>query len=405
MDETTFYLPEGEYDDDEILEWKTRDFPQQLLNCLYRFTRIPNSDSILPIIAAYELMPLLGLPVCSGLFCYGSSGSGKSSLGKMLQVMNPRYDGSTKPLSALDSPTGWLASLKEFRWLNASGTVNPTSLLVIDDLTSKSLLGDIGNQRLQLLKQLNDRSGCITKGAADGSTQTFHTFTKFVFSSITDLGGIEGLSELNRRVILVKHKPITEWAENEYSDRNRGIHLDNYRDFTGWTDYPATKLLWLNQHREEIVKDRTALRRYCKANRDTYPIPEVLIDFYNPIISMGMTAELWAMDEGISLFQNLLERNTRKGNDSHLLTILKQWLDLDEGYGKMLKRFGRLNVGFEVEYSRVMTFLKTKVQDNELNRHEIQRQAILGAFTDLGYQVTIVNASPVIEMIGETEDD
>lgn len=405
MDENEFRLPAPEYEDDEIIEWRVKDFPLQLLDILHRFTRIPNADTVLPILTAYELMPLLGLNVVTGLFCYGPSGSGKSSIGDLFQLLNPCYDGSTKPLSAMDSPNGWLQSLSKYRWLSPSGNVKPCPMVSIDDLTRNTLQGEIGNQRLQLIKQLPNRNGVVSKGSTDGTPVEYHTFSKFLLSSITDLGSIEGLSELNRRVIVIKHKPLGEWTEGEYSDKNRGLYLEKYRDYTGWEDYPKIKMMWLEENKNELVKHRTAIKRYYKKNREAYPIPEALIDVYNPLIAMGMTCGLWTMNDGIHLFEKLLESNSRKGNDSHLTTILKQWLELDEGYGKMLRRFEKYGYTFEVEYSRLVKFLKTKVSENELTTMEIKRQFILGAMSDLGYMVTIEGARPVIEMRGNNDDD
>ena len=402
--EETLVLPDSEFEDDEILEWRVKNLPEQLLSCLHRFTRIPNADSVLPIIVAYELMPLLGLNVTSGLFCYGASGSGKSTINDLLQLLNPCYDGNTKPLSAMDSPNGWLQSLSRYRWQNLDGTVKPCPFVAIDDLTSKTLLGHTGNTRLQIIKQLPNRNGMVSKGTADGTPMEFHTFSKFSISSITDLGGIEGLSELNRRLIVIKHKPLPEWSEYEFVDSNRGIFLEKYRDFSGWEDYPKIKSMWLQENREHIVKHRTAVRRYFKKNRENYPIPDMLTDFYNPIIAMGLTCGLWNIEQGIEVFRTMIENSTRKGNDSHLNTILKQWLSLDEGYGKMLRRFERNGCGFEVDYSRLVKFLKLKVSENELNHKEIQRQNILGALSDLGYVVTIQNASPLIEMVGRDDE-
>ena len=405
MEDIVFSLPPEVFEDEEILEWRVKDFPTQLLDAFYRFTRIPDSDTVLPILVAYELMPLLGLNVVSGLFCYGPSGSGKSTIGDLLQLLNPCYDGSTKPLSAMDSPNGWLQSLSKYRWQNAEGSVKPCPFLSIDDLTSKTLMGDTGNQRLQIIKQLPNRNGVVSKGTRDLEPQEFHTFSKFLLSSITDLGGIEGLSELNRRVIIIKHKPLSEWTDSDYSERNKNQYLEKYRDYTGWEDYPKIKLMWLNENREQIVKDRTTVKRYYKKYRDEYMVPEALIDFYNPLIAMGMTCGMWSLHDGVHLFERLLESNSRKGSDSHLTTILKQWLSLDEGYGKMLRRFEKHGYSFEVEYSRLVKFLKTKVADNELTSREIQRQSILGAMSDLGYTVEIINASPFIEMKGTDDDD
>lgn len=399
-----FNLPDPEWDDSEILEWRSNSLPDDLLNCLYRFTRIPNSDFILPIIAAYELMPLQQLQCCSGLFSFGLSGSGKSALGGLLQLLNPCLDGTTKPLSAMDSPNGWLQSLYKYRWVDMSGQLKPCPFTAIDDLTSKTLLGETGNQRLQIIKQLPSKNGVVSKGSADGEPLTYHTFTKFAISSITDLGSIEGLSELNRRVIIVRHKPLSDWVDSDYSDRNRTEFLQNVHDYTGWEDYPAIKLLWLQDNREQIVKHRTAVKRFYKANREGYPIPEVLIDFYHPILAMGITAGYWTLEDGLKVFTDVLENNQRKGSDDHVKTVIDQWLHLDEGYGKQIKRFERAGISFEVDYSRVVKFLKTKVSEYELTSREISRQAILGAFADLGYKTSIENASPVIIREGIDED-
>lgn len=401
----TFELPDPDYEADEIIEWKTNSLPSDLLECLYKFTRIPNSDFVLPIIAAYELMPVQQLNVVSGLFCHGPSGAGKSSLGNLLQRLNPCLDGSIKPLSAMDSPNGWLQSLFKFRWADTSGLVKPCPFLAVDDLTSKTLLGDVGNQRLQIIKQLPNRYGVVSKGSADGEPVEYHTFCKFLLSSITDLGGIEGLSELNRRVIIIRHKPLGEWTEFDYSERNRDTYLENPSDFTGWEDYPNIKILWLIDNKESIVKHRTQVKRYYKANRENYPIPEMLCEFYNPILAMGITAGYWDLERGLEIFTHLLQQNERKGTENHLKTIIEQWVNLEEGYAKQLRRFERFGTEFEVDYSRVVKFLKQKVSEMELTTREIQRQQILGAFSDLGFRVSVENASPVILMEGNQEDD
>lgn len=398
-----FTLPDPEWEDEEILQWRSNTLPDDLLDCLYRFTRIPNSDFILPIVAAYELMPLHQLNCCSGLFSFGPSGSGKSSLGGLLQRLNPCIDGSTKPLSAMDSPNGWLQSLFRYRWQDMSGLVKPTPFVAIDDLTSKTLLGDTGNQRLQIIKQLPNKSGVVSKGSADGEPLTYHTFSKFAMSSITDLGSIEGLSELNRRVIVLRHKPLTDWIESDFSDKNRNEYLQNPDDYTGWEDYPAIKLLWLSDQREQIVKHRTLVKRTYKNNRESWPIPDVLTEFYHPIIAMGITAGYWNLEAGLEMFKRLIDDNSKRGTDDHLKTVIDQWLSLEEGYAKQIRRFERAQETYEVDYSRVVKFLKVKVSECELTHREISRQNILGAFTDLGYKVTIENASPVIAMEGDDD--
>lgn len=397
-------LPPPEYEESEILEWTVRELPSQLMSVLQKFTRIPDSDFILPIVGAYELLPLTGLKVVSGLFCYGPSGSGKSTLGNLLQQLNPCYDGSINPLSALDSPNGWLQSLSKYRCISPSGPPKPCPFLAVDDLTGKSLGGETGNLRLQILKQLPNSMGCVSKGSADGDPIEYHTFSKFAISSISDLPSIEGLSELNRRVIVVRHKNVSEWIDSEWSDFNRDIHLEKPDDYTGWKDYPMTKILWLKSVAESIQSDRSKVKRFCKKNRDNYPIPEQLLDFYNPLIAIGITAGFWELEQGVEIFGKLVENNQRTENDSHLKTILNQWIQLDEGYGKYLRRFQSKGYGFEVEYSKVVKFLKDKVSNNELIMREIARPLIVAALSDLGFTVRIEGATIAITM-GEMTDD
>ncbi|MGL6009802.1 MAG: hypothetical protein ACRC1D_10145, partial [Culicoidibacterales bacterium] len=107
---------------------------------------------------------------------------------------------------------------------------------------------------------------------------------------------------------------------------------------------------------------------------------------------------------GVEIFGKLVEQNQRTENDSHLKTLLNQWLQLDEGYGKLLRRFQARGYGFEVEYAKVVKFLKGKVSDNELLLREISRQLILGALSDLGFTVRTQDAQITITM-GEMQDD
>lgn len=378
--------------------------PTDLYGVLQRFTRIPDSDRILPFIVAYELSPIKGLKSYPILFCGGPSGSGKSTLGEILQKLNPRAPGDYTYLQSSDTAKGWEQNLP-FHRLDHHGNEKPFPVVFIDDLEPRTFGGDNGALKLSLMKQIVNSNGAIRRGGQDGTPLVIEVYCKLITGSIHDLPMLEGLQELERRCLVVKHKNIAEWEENEHNDYSKRNQIENHNDYHFDLSYDENRALWFNSNVDRIRKHRKAVKEYCKTH-DT--IPRNRIQFVYPIIAMSISCGFFdSVESACETFRDVFLTRTKSNGETALQSMIRQWVKGAESpYRGRFKLFDELDGlrGFDIPYSEIATFLKSKISNMELSRGECQRPDVIASMGLLGFCVTNVGNETVFRLKGKNDD-
>ena len=378
--------------------------PTDLYDVLQRFTRIPHSDKILPFVVAYELSPIVNLKSYPILFCHGPSGSGKSTLGEILQKFNPKGPGDYSYLQSSDTAKGWEQNIPYFR-KDHHGNPKPFPLVFIDDLEPRCFGGDNGALKLALLKQIVNANGAIRRGGQDGEPLVIEVYCKLVTGSIHDLPFMEGLQELERRCLVVRHKNIAEWEDTEHNQFTLDNQIENHNDFFFDLSYDETRTIWFNSNAKTIAKHRKEVKAYCKIH-DT--IPRNRIQFVYPIIALAITCGFFDSAEiACETFRDVFLTRTKVNGETALQAMIRQWVKGPESpYKGRFKLFDELDgrKGFDIPYSEISNFLKAKISNMELSRSECQRPDIIAALGLLGFQVANVGNETVFRLKGKNDD-
>lgn len=389
---------------EDSITFSSQSLPIDLYEMLQRFTRIPNSDQILPFVIAYELSPVKGLKNYPILFCCGPSGSGKSTLGEILQKLNPRAPGDYSYLQSSDTAKGWEQNIPFFRQ-DCHGNDKPFPVIFIDDLEPRCFNGDNGVLKLSLLKQIVNSSGAIRRGGQDGTPLVIEVFSKLVTGSIHDLPMLEGLQELERRCLVIRHKNVAEWECEEHNTYTLENQIENHNDYYFDLSYDEIRTIWFNLNVGQIAKHRKEVKAYCKIH-DT--IPRNRIQFVYPIIALTLTCGFFeTVEEACETFRKVFLTRSKANGESALQSMIRQWIRGAEspyrGRFKLFDEMGGLR-GFDIPYSEISNFLKSKIANMELNRNECQRPDVIAALGLLGFQVENSGNETIFKMRGKNND-
>lgn len=375
-------------DDNEVIGFSPDSLPEELYGVLCRFTRIPNYEAVLPFVVAYDLCPVLGLRSFMLLFCKGPSGSGKSTIGEILQRLNPRIYGDNSYLQSSDTAKGWEQNIPAYR-IDHNGEPRAFPLVFIDDLMPGTFTGPGGDLKLALLKQMVNCNGQIRRGGLDGKPLTIEVYTKTVTGSIHDLPQIEGLQELERRSIVITHKNITEWTEDEHTTYTRENELENHGDYRFAPDYDEVRHIWFNENAGRIREHRKQVKLFLKTC-DLIPVNKR--EFVYPLIAMSLSCGFFKTPlEACIKFSEAFLTSRNQSTETQLQILVKQWLFSDMSPYKsriaLAKDMeGRISV--DIPYEDVSRFIKRKISTMELSQRECSRAEIVAAMGLLGFKIT-----------------
>lgn len=313
------------YDDSKSL-------PDNFLDFLTRSVYLPLDHY--KIIAAYAFIPSALARIVPYLFLWGVSGSGKSTVGKLIANLH-----GIDINSSSDTFAGIRNSLNDRRrgWINLP-TADPTlpaginkeievnTCMVWDDIdprvfTSK---GDI----YRLFKFGYDRSSDKIEVSSEvtGENHVFHCFCPKTFSSISPLHLNEELKELRRRLIVIPTKRIEDLSEARKAKLGayEGIWEQNLIDVSSirWKSFSKLfKDFWNLDMARLYLTNYKLLGRHLKGLNSQERA--ICID----LITTGVTCGIWAdEDEAINDVKEYWKwfRGEVKIGESPLLQLLKR---------------------------------------------------------------------------------
>lgn len=262
------------------------------------------------IVTAYLLLPsaLCGrLPI---LALYGEKGTGKSTAGKLANVIHFGNRWQTKALS----PTDTFASIRnELSLRKYIGGVERNTIMVWDDISTETLMNNLS--LYQLLKVGYDRStDKISIANTMGENIEFRVFCPKVVSSVMPWFVDARLDEIQRRVIPIKTVAIAEDIEltslEEFSWKGFELGLTEF-----WQDEARIKEFL--SVKKSLIRKGSKFRKMFTGNQSQWSISHDLIAcmstvFGDTITQIDTLSKYWTwygnnFSSGVSSFLQLLK--------------------------------------------------------------------------------------------------
>lgn len=219
---------------------------QNLIKILGESVLLPSAKIQIPIAVAYMLIPSALAKIVPVLFCHGQKGTGKSTVG----FLAAKVHGSIICTSG-DTFAAIRNYLEKARWHfpeEKKGEKN--CILVWDDIDEA-----IFQQKPDIYRMLkygyDKDSDTIQIASKDGENLIFRVFCPKVTSSIQSLHNHPKYPELQRRVIVLKHKKyeLFTQAEKRESEIGEDFSVNDRLDLKAidWKDFHYQfKDLWTN---------------------------------------------------------------------------------------------------------------------------------------------------------------
>ena len=283
--------------------------PENLLNLLPRFVLLP--DDYYDIIAAYMLIPSALAKVVPYLFLYGQSGTGKSTLGKLISYfwgvpINTSGDTYASIRNSLNDRKYQDIEIpsKDPSFPSIYKTVEVNTGMVWDDIDSSVVLNT--PYLFRMLKVGYDSSTDKISISSDikGENLEFRCFSLKVFSSISPIHLEDSLKELQRRLIVIPFKRIEDLSDERLAQLGTTRdtwpkHLLNINAF----DWKGFSSLFTNFWNPELAEVYLLNRKTLMNTLTGLSSKERAISL--DLLSAGITSGIWPNEiQGVARLKN-----------------------------------------------------------------------------------------------------
>lgn len=253
---------------------------------------LPRQGFQLPIATAYLMQPSALMNKCPILASLGGSGSGKSTLGFIACAIH-----GVPPISAGSTFASIRNTIQSVRVWDASCSVDhpgneKNAVLVWEDVSPSDLLANDGNI-FALLKNGTERSGTITIAGEMGVNKTFKVFSPKYISSVHPIHAKYEFRELVRRMIVIQHKPLDKWTNDDYDEFNSSVDPLELADLNDM-DWDGLK-----REFREFWEDPAILQLWGETNRSlrsirNHGMTNGLYSMSRDLICTGVVSGIWA---------------------------------------------------------------------------------------------------------------
>lgn len=256
---------------------------------------LPQRELMSTIAATYTLIPTKMSFIVPVLFCWGDKGSGKSTLSLIAN--------SIRGFNQLFSPSDTFASLRnaldKMRWIDpiTKEFEREGALLAWDNINEETLKRDPKIYQL-LLYGYNRRTDRVSIASGNGENKEYSVYCPKIISSVEPLHTKTEFSELQRRLLIIPHKPFEKFNRKELEEYEEldimtdrleiesihweGIH-ENFYNFWNNLNNCTTYATW----RRQLTKKKNKgfkVPRIFSSSRWT-----ICID----LIATGLTVGTW----------------------------------------------------------------------------------------------------------------
>ena len=380
---------------DYFTTWKdiyddSKSLPDNFLGFLTRSVYLPLNHY--KIVAAYAFIPSALASVVPYLFLWGVSGSGKSTVGKLIANLH-----GIDINSSSDTFAGIRNSLNDRRkgWISVPSNdpsfpngvnkeVEVNTCMVWDDIDPSVFLskGDI----YRLFKFGYDKSSDKIEVSSEvtGENHVFHCFCPKTFSSISPLHLHEQLKELRRRLIVIPTKRIEDLSDARKTELGilGGMWQESLLDISNikWKGFSDLfEQFWTLEMAKGYLAGKKALMGYIKGLNSQERA--ICVD----LIATGVTCGIWSdEDEAIADVKEYWSwfKGEVKIGESPLLQLLKQLVQQEAKNAK--------NGGIEVRVSnqQVKAHCEMWYEQGQLLERPSSK-LIRDVMNELGYRLII----------------
>jgi DnaJ domain len=337
--------------------------PVKAVSALFdRTLSLPDTEIQRPFLLSAILTPSALAESLPLIFCFGSDGSGKSLICKIVAKLWNTY-----PLTSGSTPTALRNQIEAIKWGYYEGIkIEKNCGIVLNDLTLKQLAG---NQLLTAFLKAYDRNEstiAISSPDKDGKNLEFDVFSNRIISSVIPFFALDDFRELGRRMLTI------------YCEKAKDAH-----DLLGFSDIDFKGIenvipkLWENPDncaRYAAVNVRKAAKGK-KINIDR-------LDTYRSIIATGVTLGIFpSVSEAIDAFADLEKyqtvlRNTYGDTTKQLLSAFMR---------AKLKQCIKMQVDPVVPPLVIQSFLQSCAREGKIERKP-STEKIKDYLTALGYK-------------------
>jgi hypothetical protein len=286
---------------------------QNFLYWLKRIIILPHN--YYDFIAAYAFIPSVLAKVVPYLFLYGTSGSGKSTIGKLIAIANgvsinssaDTFAGIRNSLNARKYERLYIPSDDpEYPGTFKEG-IEQNTIMVWDDIDRSVFIRSPDIYRL--FKFGYDRSSSQIQISSEkaGNNLKFDCFCPKVFSSVHPFHTDSEFSEFKRRLLTVP----TARAEDM-----KGVNLDNLLDLYEW-DWTGLeteiKQYWTYQKAEEYLRTRKTVSRGLRLKSEQKII---CVDFATTAIVTGIWSSISEANTRLDDYFAWLKAETEEERDN-----------------------------------------------------------------------------------------
>ena len=332
----------------------SEDVPQAIYEAVFKTLLIPRWNEQWRLICSYLALPSRfahNSPIC---FSVGKPGSGKSQLARIVAAMlglDMADSGSTT--------AGLKRLIMSSKFRNPGGGIvssNEQDFFVLWEDLSTETLNDV--DRFSFIKNgVNYRATFIKAGESVSDVSKFPIFAPKIVSSISPLWLIHDYRELQRRVLVVNHKPFQEWKSDDFCVETQGRHPNDLLeieeiDFQGFKG--EREMFWNLNHarfkeiRKSLSRAKTELSR---------PLFTMLLDILVTGIICGYYSDSKDAIQDAERYWNRHLATIESASDP-LTAILKPFLANIESMGSQITR---------IQTNVIKTFVNDKAKNGELN--------------------------------------
>jgi hypothetical protein len=247
---------------------------------------IPDKDIQLPMLLAYICIPSALSSVVPILFLHGKAGTGKSQTIIFASGVHnaPIYTTATT-YAALRN------SVQATRWIvpkNEEGEKN--YIVLFDNLNRETLINE--NLKTFMLCGYNRRTDRIEISKGEGENQTFRVFGPKVISSIHPVYSDSSMSELARRLVVLKFQSLDNMSPKDIGDFDIYDRLDLETVDLSLLNHQFN-ILWGIDNQHEFMN----LSARLKARKKDFKVPKIIKStqwaLMPDMIASGIIAGVW----------------------------------------------------------------------------------------------------------------
>jgi len=331
------YLSPDEIYGEELQPWQ--DLWDQELSLFENTQRIasqsvllPNQSIQLPIAVIYILTSSKWAKVLPILFSWGDKGTGKTTFA----ILASKIHGFRHVFSPADTFASIRNALDLMRWIDPEDKEyeKDGAILCWDNLHRETLLNDPRIYQL-LLFGYNKSTERIQIAGADGTNREYLVFCPKIISSVHPLHADLNFEELQRRLMVIRHKQFEKFQAYEIDPSAQGFTMTNKIDLDAiyWNGIENQFFeFWNNEDNCKLyVRYRTSLTRSGKKKLELPPSITgerwtVSID----MLTTGLVLGAWkTIQEGIDALGKYWElaNEFTEGQSLNVLLLLREYID------------------------------------------------------------------------------